>query len=519
MSSYAPLLALVALMVVSLAIGIASNRVNAKSGDGGGFLSRYFLGNRSLGVWSLALTATVMSGGTFMGFPSLVYQYGWVLALWIASYMMVPLCTFAILAKPIARLSRRTGAVTLPDMLRARFKSPELGMVASVVMIFLLGFSLVAQFKGGAIILQKVLPAMDGLSQTAVSFGGQSPAFLYGLCVFTAVVVAYTVFGGFLAAVWTDMFQSVLMAVGILILLPLALSHSGGLAAGTAAGVSAVGAGFASAPGAGREFLPISMVASFFCMWSIAGMGQPATLVRLMACSDTKSMRHATFVLAIYNTVIYLPIVLIFICARAILPSLEKPDEVMPTLALTVASPWVAGLILAAPFGALMATVSAFLVQISSAFVQDIYHRHINSHASERTLKLLSHVAIVVIALAGAAGSVYSPKFLQAIIVFAGGSAACAFLVPAIMASYWEKATARGAMAAMLTGVFTILVLYAAGWIKKVDPGIGEKSSFAPVYLLGVAPFVWGLIASALAGVGVTLAWPERQPAEATDAR
>lgn len=97
-----PLFALILLMVFSLVIGGAASR----AAERGGFLKGYFLGNRGLGAWSMALTATVMSGGTFMGFPSLVYQYGWVLALWIGSYMMVPLCTFAILGKRMGQISR-----------------------------------------------------------------------------------------------------------------------------------------------------------------------------------------------------------------------------------------------------------------------------------------------------------------------------------------------------------------------------------------------------------------------------
>ncbi|HRX82974.1 MAG TPA: hypothetical protein P5307_28100, partial [Pirellulaceae bacterium] len=49
------------------------------------FLSEYFLGSRSLGVWAFALTfaATSASGGSFIGFPSLVYTHGWIVGLWI----------------------------------------------------------------------------------------------------------------------------------------------------------------------------------------------------------------------------------------------------------------------------------------------------------------------------------------------------------------------------------------------------------------------------------------------------
>jgi SSS family solute:Na+ symporter/sodium/pantothenate symporter len=240
-------------------------------------------------------------------------------------------------------------------------------------------------------------------------------------------------------------------------------------------------------------------------MWSIAGMGQPATLVRLMAFRDTKTLRYAIFLLAIYNTLIYLPLVFIFVCARSILPGLEKPDEVMPKMALEVASPLVAGLILAAPFGAVMATVSAFLVQISSALVQDIYHRWIRPDAPESTLRKLSHLFIVIIALIAAAGAVNSPKFLQAIVVFTGGAAACAYLFPCVMAAYWPRATARGAIASMAAGVLTVLALYVPGWFWGHDPGIDAKSNFYAIYPLDIAPFVWGLLASAVMGIGVSL--------------
>lgn len=512
MSGVGALIALALMMAASMAIGLAASR----AAESGGFLRGYFLGNRGLGSWSMALTATVMSGGSFMGFPSLIYQYGWTLALWIASYMMVPLCTFAILGKRIGRLARETGAITLPDLLRERFRSPALGIVASAVVVFVLSVTLIAQFKAGAIILQKVLPILPGMEGGPV-VADKSAAFLAGLGVFSLVVVAYTVYGGFLAAVWTDVFQSVLMAVGVLVLLPLALAKAGGLGAGTMAGIQAVGPGFAFAPGGehdGREFLPLTLAFSFFVMWSICGMGQPATLVRLMAFRDTTTLRHATVLLALYNTLIYLPLVFVFIAARAIpMPGLKAPDEVMPTLALTVASPLVAGIILAAPFGAVMSTVSAFLVQITSALVRDLYQRFVDPLAPEARLRRLSHAGIVLVALWAAGGAIFSPRFLQAIIVFAGGANACAFLVPAILAAWVPGATARAALAAMLGGIGTVLVLYGIGWLWAGDPGIGEKSTFAPYYLLGIAPYVWGLVVSALLGLGASLAGAGASPA------
>src|SRR3954453_11234830 len=104
-------------VVASVWVGTLASRATAR----GRFLNAYFLGNRGLGAWTLALTATVQSGGTFMGFPALVYTHGWIVALWIAGYMAVPITGFAVLGKRFAQLSRRTGAITVPDLFDARF--------------------------------------------------------------------------------------------------------------------------------------------------------------------------------------------------------------------------------------------------------------------------------------------------------------------------------------------------------------------------------------------------------------
>ena len=100
---YGTLTMLLVVMAISVWLGSRAQRAVEK----GGFVKGYFLGNRGLGAWALALTATVQSGGTFMGFPALVYTHGWIVALWIAGYMVVPITGFAVLGKRFAQLSRR----------------------------------------------------------------------------------------------------------------------------------------------------------------------------------------------------------------------------------------------------------------------------------------------------------------------------------------------------------------------------------------------------------------------------
>ncbi len=92
------------------------------------FTSEYFLGNRSMSSWALAISfaATCISGGTFAGFPALIYSQGWIMFLWIGSYMVFPLVAMGLMGKRLNQLSHRTGAITIPDILRDRFDSPTL---------------------------------------------------------------------------------------------------------------------------------------------------------------------------------------------------------------------------------------------------------------------------------------------------------------------------------------------------------------------------------------------------------
>ena len=183
------------------------------------FLAEYFLGSRGLGTWALAFTfaATSASGGSFGGYPSLIYSYGWILALWIASYMIVPLCTMGVMGKRLNQVARKTGAITIPDVLRDRFESPVIGIVASGIIVFFTVCFLIAQFKLGALILEDTFNL------------GFAHAYEISLLVFAVVVVFYTSYGGFRAVVWTDVMQGVVMGLGVLVLVPIVLHKSGGL--------------------------------------------------------------------------------------------------------------------------------------------------------------------------------------------------------------------------------------------------------------------------------------------------
>jgi sodium/pantothenate symporter len=347
---------------------------------------------------------------------------------------------------------------------------------------------------------------------------GIDQGYYIGLAVFSLTVVGYTLIGGFLASVWTDLFQSVLMLIGVMILFFLVVPLAAGepMQSPTLTAIAATGPEYAIGPGyspAGRQFLPVSLAFSFFVVWIFGGIGSPAGQVRLMASHDTPTIRRSIVLLAFYNTLIYLPLMVICVTSRSIFPNLDAPDEVIPRLAIwSTHDIWggsfISGLILAAPFGAVMATVSTYLVVIASGVVRDVYLRFVRPHAGQTEIRHVSQGVMIAFGLLSVALNIYPVKYLQALVIFSTSTIAATLLVPAVMAAYWRRATVPGAIAAMLAGSATMLALFGSGWIlafRGYDQGLGPDTTFRAYYLAGLEPIVWGLAVSIVAGVGVSL--------------
>lgn len=604
-------------MVGVFALAWLSNRVGKERS----FVGEYFLGSRSLGVWAFALTfaATSASGGSFVGFPALIYTHGWSMALWISGYMMVPLLAMGLLGKRLNHISRQTDAVTIPDVMRERFGSVWAGLVATLLIVVFIFYYLLAQFKAGSEILVSLLrgaPLYDAavaLTAQATSrvsmLDGTDAEYLLCLAVFAGAVIIYVVYGGFRAVVWTDVMQGIIMFVGVLIMLALAVHFTGGLRQATldlaertppamgqlnlrfqspdgprplpkgvwvrlpngrlartlqpyetpvadaltepqvealiltndadcravpadqivadvsaelrseqdyAYGASQPGV-YLRLPGPSSDqlhgFMSLGMMLSFFIFWPFGSSGQPANMVRLMAFRDTRTLRRSIMTVAVYYSVIYCSLVVVFCCARVMMPGMEREaDRVMPQMAVLSTEragvPWLAGLLLAAPFAAVMSSVDSFLLVVSSALVRDLYQRHLRPDATERQLQRVTYVGTVVVGVLAALAAIHPPQYLQDIIIRASGGLAASFLVPMAFALYWRRMTASGAIAGMLTGCLTHFLL---------SFGADQANVWIPTYLrwlagqltqFGLEPFIWDLLFSTIAVIAVSLISP-----------
>jgi sodium/proline symporter len=165
-------------------------------------IDNYLLGGRSIGptVTALTMQSTSMSGYMFMGGPALAFQQGWY-ALWYAiGEAGGSIINLSVLGKRMRRLSELLGALSPIEYLEKRFESPAIRVVGSIISIIFLMAYVFAQFIASG----KTLTMLTG--------------FPYEVCLIigVSVIILYTVSGGYLAVVWTDFFQGIIMVLGVL---------------------------------------------------------------------------------------------------------------------------------------------------------------------------------------------------------------------------------------------------------------------------------------------------------------
>ena len=254
---------------------------------------------------------------------------------------------------------------------------------------------------------------------------------------------------------------------------------------------------YVTAPGPSEKnsngFLGVVAAFSFFAFWTFSSAGQPSNMVRLMAFKDTKTLRRSIVTVAFYFSFIYFSLVVVFCIAKTLMPGGEyDADRIMPDFAVFTTEragvPWLAGLLLAAPFAAVMSSVDSFLLLVSSSLVRDIYQRIINPKASEKQLKTVTYAGTIAIGVAATIGTIFPPPYLQELIVDASAGLSSTFFIPIVISLYWRRMNATGAILGMLGGFTSQVILMnkSLGWGQRLLDQTGIQS------------FIWNVIVAIL---------------------
>lgn len=429
----------------------------------------YFIGNRTMGGFLLAMTlaATYISASSFIGGPGAAYKFGlgWVLL----SMIQVPtvLLSLGILGKKFAILARKYNAITLSDMLYAHYKNRLIIWLASIAIVVAFIGAMTVQFIGGARLLE---------SSVGIPYN-------YGLLIFGIGTVIYTAFGGFRAGILNDAFQGMVMLIGAILLLA-AIIYAGGGVNHMMETIRQIDPALMTPQGP-DNFMDFPFMASFWILVCFGVVGLPHTAVRCMAYKDSQAVHRGIILGTIIVTVIMFTMHLSGALGRAILPDLSIPDQVVPNLIVTVLPPVMAGIFLAAPLAAIMSTINAQLLQVSSVLIKDLF-LSIKPEAKKND-KALTRASVLITFIFGALLIIAAwnpPDMVIWLNLLAFGGLEAVFLWPLVLGLYWKKANACGALFSMIISAATYILLISYN-IKIFD-----FQPIVPTLLLGLIVFI-----------------------------
>ncbi len=234
--------------------------------------SDFFVAGAGVGLWTLAIAkmAATLSGFAFIGGPGLVYTIGIGAVFIILPGALSNALGAWVLAKRMRLLGEARGLFTVPDAIGARYRSRfAQGLAAAAVLIAVVGYIATNLLALGLVI--------DAIFRTGLPLG---------IWIGTAVILAYSVAGGILAGIYTDVFQGSVMALASAIVFAFALKSGGGMA-NISHTIMAADPDFLGPWG---RIGPIAAI-SFFFVFGVGSLGQPHVVHKFYMLRSPASSR------------------------------------------------------------------------------------------------------------------------------------------------------------------------------------------------------------------------------------
>ena len=408
-------------------------------------LSDYMLGGRKVGpaVTALSAGASDMSGWMMMGLPGAMFISGLSEA-WLAIGLFVGAYVNYIVLAPRLRTYTimANDSITIPDFLENRFEDHS-KMIRTVSAIVILVFYTLYTSSG--------LVAGGTLFES--SFGAN---YQTGLLITAGVVVAYTLFGGFLAVSMTDFIQGVIMFVALILVPFVAFTEVGGVGA-TMDEIRRIDPAMLNLF-KGTTFIGILSLLA----WGLGYFGQPHIIVRFMAVGSLKQLKSARRIGMSWMGISLIGAMLTGLTGAAYHSmngtTLENSETIFIYFADVIFHPYITGFLLAAVLAAIMSTISSQLLVTSSSLTEDFYKAFLKRNASDKELVFVGRLAVLIVAVVGVSLSLYPSDTILGLVGYAWAGFGSAFGPVLLLSLYWKRMTKWGALAGMIVGAVTVLI-------------------------------------------------------------
>jgi sodium/proline symporter len=470
------LIGFVLYLAMILVIGIITFRLNKSHSD-------YFLGGRRMGPVLVAFSerTSAESAWLLVGLPGAAMAVG-LMEVWTAIGCVSGIVlSWIFIAKDLRISSEKHSAITLPNFFAEKFSGQEskvddrvLRITATIIILFFFTFYLAAQFIAAG----KVLFVTFDIPQEN------------GIILGATVIIIYTMMGGFLAVVWTDLIQGIIM-IGALVILPIIgfiVLESRDLS--IAAALAEAGPDVASLVQNKTGWAAAAVVISGLS-WGLGYFGQPHLITKYMSIGDPEKMKVARRIAISWAVPAFTGAMLIGLVSLALYGQnfYSDPEYVMPGLANDLLPAWLAGIFISGAIAAMMSTADSQLLIISSSVIEDFYHKTLGREVSEKLLLNLSRIITLVVGIFGLIIALMSKELIFAMVSYAWSGLGASFGPGIILLLKWKRCTKEGVLAGMIAGSVTTVV-----WsnIDYLDDIISVR--FVAFALATIAVIVFSLV-------------------------
>ena len=440
-------LAIAVYLIAMLGVGVWFAKKNNSVDD-------FYLGGRKLGPFVTAMSAEAsdMSSWLLMGLPGVAYLSGLAEASWTAIGLAVgTYLNWLIVARRIRRYSNHLDAITVPQFFSKRWGDDRnlLSAIAAVVIIIFF----IPYLASGFSACGKLFASLFGTS------------YMTAMLISAAVIVIYTVMGGFLAASFTDLIQSIIMTVALIVVLSFGVAQAGGLDAVMDNAQSL--AGYLSltqthdAVTGGASSYSLLTICSLLA-WGLGYFGMPHILLRFMAIEEEKklalSRRVATvWVVISMGVAIFIGVVGNGMTKAGAMEQLADSETIIVQIASLIShygvfAALIAGVILAGILAATMSTADSQMLAASSSVSQNLLVEFYHLKITGRKSVVVARSTMVVIALVAAFLARDPNSSVFRVVSFAWAGFGAAFGPVVLFGLFWRRSNKWGALAGMVVG-------------------------------------------------------------------
>lgn len=480
------MIVIAAYMMLMIGIGVYYSKKNENVGD-------FYLGGRKLGpiVTAMSAEASDMSSWLLMGLPGVAYLSGCGEAGWTAVGLAIgTYLNWLIVAKRLRRYTVKAGdSITLPEFFSNRYRDKS-KLILAISAIFIVIFFVPYTASGFA--------ACGKLFSTLFDI-----PYVPAMVVSAIIIVAYTALGGYLAASTTDLIQSIIMSIALIIVVLFGINVAGGFDAvldnaKSLDGYLSLFDTHNPATGEGTKYAGLSIASAL--AWGLGYFGMPHILLRFMGIEDENKLKISRRIATVWVVISMFVAILIGIVgysvskagALEVFTDASTSETLIVRIAMLLSEKGVlaiimAGLILAGILASTMSTADSQLLAASSGVSKNLLVDCAGFKLSEKASMIAARATVFVIAIIGVIIAWNPNNSVFRIVSFAWGGFGAVF-GPAMLASlFWKRSNKYGILSGMVVGGVMVFV-----WKYLIAPKGGAWAIYEllPAFILSALTIV-----------------------------